>query len=284
MPRPLVRAALSRGRNEAGVGRRSALRKRLPVRRHLPGARHRRGARHALCRQRGDATPPGRSRAVSGAAPTPCSSSIGPAGIRPVTWSCRRPHPRLPASGAPELDPVENIWPHLHQNWLSNRVFETYEAIIEAACDACVASSPSPPPSPQSATAAGRTSVRNKGRWYQMRRISPRFSTLVQARILDIYWTRCRIERLSTWKHWRSLGDSNPCFRRERAKRAYASLPRRCPISSIVPCRCEGCTGQFQDPTAVEPKRMRRSIRRHPHSHRKRRADAGRGQHDRRPD
>src|SRR5215208_6028603 len=29
-----------------------------------------------------------------------------------------------------------------------------------------VASSPSPPPSPQSATAAGRTSVRNKGRWY----------------------------------------------------------------------------------------------------------------------
>src|SRR4051812_27012877 len=29
---------------------------------------------------------------------------------------------------------------------------------------------------------------------------------------------------------------------------------------------------------------MRRSIRRHPHSHRKRRADAGRGQHDRRPD
>src|SRR5215213_8256246 len=30
-----------------------------------------------------------------------------------------------------------------------------------------VASSPSPPPSPQSATAAGRTSVRNKGRWYK---------------------------------------------------------------------------------------------------------------------
>src|SRR5215218_3601968 len=29
-----------------------------------------------------------------------------------------------------------------------------------------VASSPSPPPSPQSATAAGRTSVRNEGRWY----------------------------------------------------------------------------------------------------------------------
>jgi hypothetical protein len=70
-------------------------------------------------------------------------------------------------SRAPELNPVENIWQYLRQNWLSNRVFETYEAIIEAACDLGVASSPSPPPSPQSATAAGRTSVRNKGRWYK---------------------------------------------------------------------------------------------------------------------
>ena len=41
----------------------------------------------------------------------------------------------LPAK-APELNPVENIWQYLRQNWLSNRVFETYEAIIEAACDA----------------------------------------------------------------------------------------------------------------------------------------------------
>src|SRR3954471_16599645 len=32
-----------------------------------------------------------------------------------------------------------------------------------------VAFSPSPPPSPQSATAAGRTSVRNEGRWYHSR-------------------------------------------------------------------------------------------------------------------
>ena len=32
-----------------------------------------------------------------------------------------------------------------------------------------VRADPSPPPSPQSATAAGRTSVRNKGRWYYRR-------------------------------------------------------------------------------------------------------------------
>jgi transposase len=39
-------------------------------------------------------------------------------------------------SRAPELNPVENIWQYLRQNWLSNRIFETYEAIIDAACEA----------------------------------------------------------------------------------------------------------------------------------------------------
>ena len=37
---------------------------------------------------------------------------------------------------SPELNPVENVWQFLRSNWLSNRVFETYEAIIEAACEA----------------------------------------------------------------------------------------------------------------------------------------------------
>ena len=39
-------------------------------------------------------------------------------------------------SRAPELNPVENIWQYLRQNWLSNRVFEGYDAIIAAACEA----------------------------------------------------------------------------------------------------------------------------------------------------
>ncbi len=39
-------------------------------------------------------------------------------------------------SRAPELNPVENVWQYLRQNWLSNRVFDTYEAIIAAACEA----------------------------------------------------------------------------------------------------------------------------------------------------
>ena len=39
-------------------------------------------------------------------------------------------------SRSPELNPVENIWQYLRQNWLSNRVFEDYNAIIEAGCQA----------------------------------------------------------------------------------------------------------------------------------------------------
>ncbi len=37
---------------------------------------------------------------------------------------------------SPELNPVENIWQYLRQNWLSNRVFEDYDAILDAGCDA----------------------------------------------------------------------------------------------------------------------------------------------------
>ena len=36
-------------------------------------------------------------------------------------------------SRAPELNPVENVWQYLRQNWLSNRVFEDCNAITDAA-------------------------------------------------------------------------------------------------------------------------------------------------------
>jgi putative transposase len=32
-------------------------------------------------------------------------------------------------SRAPELNPVENVWQYLRANWLSNRVFETYDTV-----------------------------------------------------------------------------------------------------------------------------------------------------------
>ncbi len=39
-------------------------------------------------------------------------------------------------SKSPELNPTENIWQHLRQTWLSNRVFASYEAIVAACCEA----------------------------------------------------------------------------------------------------------------------------------------------------
>jgi hypothetical protein len=37
---------------------------------------------------------------------------------------------------SPELNPTENLWQFLRQTFLSNRVFETYNAILDAACQA----------------------------------------------------------------------------------------------------------------------------------------------------
>ena len=39
----------------------------------------------------------------------------------------------LPAK-SPELNPVENIWQFLRDNWLSNRVFTSYEDIVDHCC------------------------------------------------------------------------------------------------------------------------------------------------------
>lgn len=39
---------------------------------------------------------------------------------------------------SPELNPVENIWQFLRQNFLSNRVFATYDGIVDACCEAWI--------------------------------------------------------------------------------------------------------------------------------------------------
>jgi len=39
-------------------------------------------------------------------------------------------------SKSPELNPAENVWQYMRQNWLSNRVFEDYDAVISAGCEA----------------------------------------------------------------------------------------------------------------------------------------------------
>ena len=37
---------------------------------------------------------------------------------------------------SPELNPVENIWQYLRDNWLSNRIFKSYDDIVDLCCDA----------------------------------------------------------------------------------------------------------------------------------------------------
>lgn len=39
-------------------------------------------------------------------------------------------------SRSPELNPVENVWQYLRANFLSNRVFADYDAILDAGCEA----------------------------------------------------------------------------------------------------------------------------------------------------
>jgi DDE superfamily endonuclease len=39
-------------------------------------------------------------------------------------------------SKAPELNPVENIWQFIRDNWLSNRVFRSYNDILDHCCHA----------------------------------------------------------------------------------------------------------------------------------------------------
>ena len=37
---------------------------------------------------------------------------------------------------SPELNPQENVWQYLRQNYLSNRIFDSYDDILDACCDA----------------------------------------------------------------------------------------------------------------------------------------------------
>jgi hypothetical protein len=36
----------------------------------------------------------------------------------------------------PELNPQENIWQFLRANWLSNRIFKSFDDIVDHCCDA----------------------------------------------------------------------------------------------------------------------------------------------------
>ena len=36
---------------------------------------------------------------------------------------------------SPELNPVENVWQFMRDNWLSNRVFKSYDDIVAHCCE-----------------------------------------------------------------------------------------------------------------------------------------------------
>lgn len=42
----------------------------------------------------------------------------------------------LLAPKCPDLNPVEKVWQFMHDNWLSNRMFETNGAILDHCCAA----------------------------------------------------------------------------------------------------------------------------------------------------
>ena len=65
----------------------------------------------------------------------PSSCSTRPAGIS-------RPSSIVPDNitlmplppKCPELNPVENIWQFMRDNWLSNRIFKSYDDILDHCC------------------------------------------------------------------------------------------------------------------------------------------------------
>ena len=72
-----------------------------------------------------------------GRAGGPCRSAPRSGRLAPPTSSTfLEHHPRALPPKSPELNPVENIWQFMRDNWLSNRVFTSYDDILDHCCDA----------------------------------------------------------------------------------------------------------------------------------------------------
>src|SRR5262249_3759097 len=114
---------------------RSADRLGLYLRRDLSERGQRRGARHAAMRHRGDESPSCRDRH-----PNPAQEArrllLDQAGWH-LSGRLKVPSNitliALPAK-CPELNPQENIWQFIRDNWLSNRVFKSYDDIVDHCC------------------------------------------------------------------------------------------------------------------------------------------------------
>ena len=64
-----------------------------------------------------------------------CCCSIRPAGISRRVSSSPANITLLPfPPKCPERNPVENVWQFTRHNWLSNRVFKSYDDILDHCC------------------------------------------------------------------------------------------------------------------------------------------------------
>jgi transposase len=55
---------------------------------------------------------------------------------RPAVGGAIQHHHRPAATQMPGVDPVENVWQFMRDNWLSNRVFQSYDDLLDHCCDA----------------------------------------------------------------------------------------------------------------------------------------------------
>jgi len=109
----------------------------LHFRRDLSEGGQRRRARHAALRHRGDKPAPGRDRHANRAGRTR-RILVDQAGWH-LSGGLKVPSNitliPLPAK-CPELNPQENIWQFMRENWLSNRIFKSFDDIVDHCCDA----------------------------------------------------------------------------------------------------------------------------------------------------
>ena len=68
---------------------------------------------------------------------TPCFSSIRRAGISRGILIVPPNVTLIPLPAkCPELNPQENVWQFMRENWLSNRIFKSFDDIVDHCCDA----------------------------------------------------------------------------------------------------------------------------------------------------
>ena len=110
----------------------------LYLRRDLPQARKGCSPDHAQMQHGGHEPAPGRNRRSDRAGRTRGASRRSQAGWHLSSRLVMPPNITLiplPAK-CPELNPQENVWQFLRDNWLSNRIFKSYDDVVDHCCEA----------------------------------------------------------------------------------------------------------------------------------------------------